>query len=100
MSILLNVEKIINSTSANDTDKGDLIFKEILKSSKDGAEEIVLDFLEIQLVNTAFLNNAIGQLFDQSRFDLNKTRVKVTHMNRSMIPLLKESIITANEKYS
>lgn len=100
MSVNLVIEKIIDSTSADDIAKGNLIFDKICELQSNGEEEVGLDFHDIELVNTAFLNNAIGQLFDRERFDLNRTRVKVTNMNRSMLPLLKESISNANEKYS
>lgn len=52
------------------------------------------------MVNTTFLNNAIGKVFDPKQFDLNKINVKVLNMSETMLDLLRESIKTAILMYS
>lgn len=99
MSKLIMIESIINSKSADDAAKGDKVFYKTRDVCKEVEEEIILDFDKIELVNTAFLNNAIGKLFDRNEFDLSKNIVKVANMQPTMIDLLKESISLAKQKY-
>lgn len=89
---------IISSVTADDDDKGNKVFAEIIELSKEH-NNIVVDFNGIELVNTAFLNNAIGRLFNREEFDLSKCRVKVGNMNEVMMDLLRESIELARQKY-
>ena len=95
------VNKIISSTAADDNDKGDKVYDEIIKIFKENSKiELVIDFDKIELINTAFLNNAIGKLFDSRKnaVDLSKTRFR--NMDSMMIELLRETIMVANERYS
>ncbi len=96
--ITINIKDVINSAIADEDTKGDLVFDEIKKRVKD-EEKIVLDFEKIELVNTAFLNNAVGRLFDSKEYNLDKNPVRIDNMNDNMIELLKESIQVAREKY-
>lgn len=103
MSKIIFVERIIGSKAADDDLKGNKVFEEIKRISQDeneNNEDIVLDFERIELVNTAFLNNAIGQLFNREVFDISKNEVKIRNMQNTMIDLLRESISVANQKYS
>lgn len=94
----LMVKEIIQSVMADDDGKGDLVFQKILEHSKEDSE-ITLDFKGIELVNTAFLNNAVGKIFDKSVFDLGKCNVFVDNMDEMMQDLLKEAIKIAVQKY-
>lgn len=100
MGKLILIQSIIDSKAADDSFKGDKVFEEIKKACENNEEGIIIDFKGIELVNTAFLNNAIGKLFDKEEFNINKNNVKVTNMQKSMVDLLRESISIANEKYS
>lgn len=59
----LNISKIIKNDSAVSSDDGETVYQLILESlrSKEIAE---LDFAGISIITTAFLNTAIGQLYD------------------------------------
>jgi hypothetical protein len=61
--VTLDIRKIINNDSAVSSDDGETVYKLILESlrSKEVAE---LDFAGISIITTAFLNSAIGQLYD------------------------------------
>lgn len=58
-----------------------------------------LDFEEIELVNTAFLNSVIGKLFDGSYFSLSKCNVLVKGMDETKIELITEAIRVDRQKY-
>ena len=96
---ILFIDKIIRSSMADDDTKGDIVFGCILDSEKDGFKEITLDFTEIELVNTAFLNNAIWNLFDTNKFDINKCKILVKGMDETMMDLLQETIRVARQKF-
>ncbi len=96
----INVRTIIESRLADDDKKGDLLFDAIKKKVSAGdIDQILLDFGEVELVNTAFLNNAIGRLYDTDEFDLSRMRIKIVNMENSMLELLKESVKTARLMY-
>lgn len=59
----LNISKIIKNDSAVSSDDGETVYELILESIR--AKEITeLDFAGISIITTAFLNSAIGQLYD------------------------------------
>ena len=94
----IKIKNIINSKVADDAKNGDKVLREI-KANAETYNDIVLDFDEIELADTAFLNNAIGKLFDKDVFNLEECTVKVRNMNTSMMELLKETIMLAQQKY-
>lgn len=59
----LKIKDIISRETAVSSDDGDIVYKSIVKciNSKTIAE---LDFSEITILTTAFLNSAIGQLYN------------------------------------
>ena len=100
MQKTIDIEVIISSRAADDADKGNLVFECIKQScNPDDKTVIILDFENIELVNTAFLNNAIGLLFNRQEFDLLKNSVFIRNMKDTMRDLLKETISLAREKY-
>lgn len=58
------VKDIIGSNKAVSSEKGEIVFKAI-DSSLSQSENIILDFENIELMTTAFLNAAIGQLYSK-----------------------------------
>lgn len=73
----LVIKDIIKSTAADDNEKGNMIFnimKEItISNPKCGVD---IDFKDLQIINTAFLNNAIGRLFRRdSTIPLDEIRI-------------------------
>ncbi|WP_186652346.1 STAS-like domain-containing protein [Streptococcus sp. sy004] len=59
----LIIRDIINSNSANIDKKGNLVFQAI-KERIEKDQPVILDFTGIDTLITAFLNLAIGQLYD------------------------------------
>ena len=98
--IQLKVMDIINSKIAFDDSNGNTLFNKIVEVTKGNFKTVILDFDGIMLVNTAFLNNAIGKLFDKSVYDIEKNRVLIRNMDETKKELLKETISNAVKKYS
>ena len=97
--VIIVINDIIKTNLADDDIKGDNVFKIIKEYAQGGSKEITLNFEGIELVNTAFLNNAIGKLFDKNSFNLSKCNVLVRGMDETMIELLTEAIRVARQKY-
>lgn len=62
----LLINNLINSSFAVKTEDGDLIFKKISEEFKQ-KNKVNLDFQDINLMTTAFLNAAIGQLYSDEK---------------------------------
>ena len=58
----IKVKEVINRDTAVSSDDGDAVYNDILVGLKENLI-IELDFSEITLMTTAFLNSAIGQLY-------------------------------------
>lgn len=97
--VFRQISEIIQSSMADDDTKGDIVFKTVCELEENGYKEITLDFNHIDLVNTAFLNNAIGNLFDRDKFNMNKCKVLVMGMDETMMELLLETIRVARQKF-
>lgn len=97
--IKLKVKEIINTKNAFDNINGDRVFDKIAEVTKDNSNTVVLDFDGIELVNTAFLNNAIGRLFNKEDYNIEKNRVLISNMDDTKKELLKETISNAVKKY-
>lgn len=95
---VIKIQEVINSTSADEDTKGDIIFAKIQEIKKEDSI-LILDFQGIELVNTAFLNNAIGRLFNREEYDIDKNPVRIANMKDSAMDLFKESVRVACEKY-
>lgn len=63
----LIIKDIIESDIAVATEAGDKVFKEIV-FHLNKKNKIVVDFIDISIVTTAFLNAAIGQLYSNEEF--------------------------------
>ena len=50
-------------------------------------------------VNTAFLNNSIGRLFNKEDYNIEKNRALISNMDDTKKELLKETISNAVKKY-
>lgn len=102
----IKIYDVLKSKVADDQLKGDAVFNAVLsevevsKHNKGESNiEIILDFKDIELINTAFLNNAIGKLFDKSQYNINEHKVFIKDMDEHVIDLLKEVISSARKKY-
>ncbi|QAA31335.1 STAS-like domain-containing protein [Clostridium manihotivorum] len=93
------VRDILKSNVAISKDDGDIVFNQI-KTEIENKNSILIDFKNIDLINTAFLNNAIGKIYFipiEKRMD---TTVRIVNFPLEVMELLEEVINTAKEKAS
>ncbi len=96
----LIVKNIIDSDIAVATDAGDKVFNEIVHHlSKQHA--VILDFNEITILTTAFLNAAIGQLYSNDSFssEFLNDNLKVINVQSEDKPLFSMVIRRAKEYF-
>lgn len=95
---ILKVKDIIGSSYASATDHGDLIFKKIDSLFKQ-SEEVIIDFDEIDIIVSTFLNASIGQLYGYYTSEFIRTHLKVKNMSNDDLNILKKVIERAREYF-
>jgi len=94
----LMIKDIIGSDIASDNEQGDLIFDEIVSGVDNHEKQIFLDFSDLKLITTAFLNNAIGKLYKKYSMQELKGLLKVKKIkNKNDLELLRLVVLNAIE---
>ena len=94
----LMIKDIIGSDIASDNEQGDLIFDEIVSGVDNNEKQIFLDFSDLKLITTAFLNNAIGKLYKKYSTQELKGLLKVKNIkNKNDLELLRLVVLNALE---
>ena len=93
----LVIRDIINSNSANLDEKGELVFQAIKKRIEED-QPVTLDFTGIDTLITAFLNLAIGQLYDLKPANELTKLVKIKRSTVSDSHFQKIALVLTNSK--
>lgn len=96
----LSIKDMINNNLAVSTEDGDIVYNAINSSLQKG-EKVELDFNNIFVITTAFLNVAIGKLYGNKEFNsefLNHN-IKLSNVEQDDIILFKKVIDTAKEYF-
>jgi len=96
--IRISIFEQIGSSAAVSSEDGDLLYKRILK----GLEEdvvVILDFMNIELVTSTFLNAAIGQLYSRYDSPFLRAHLKVEKFAKEDLELLKKVVERAKEYF-
>lgn len=93
----LVIRDIINSNSANLDEKGELVFQAIKKRIEED-QPVTLDFTGIDTLITAFLNLAIGQLYDLKPVNELTKLVKIKRSTVSDSHFQKIALVLTNSK--
>jgi len=73
---------------------------DVIKEALDKRELVYLDFKEMELMTTAFLNALIGKLYSEFTSEYLNTYLKIKYISPSDVPLLKKVIDTAKLYFS
>ncbi len=95
----LNVKDIIGSDIAVSTVYGDILYKKIIEAFSQN-KQVELDFSGIDIITTAFLNAAIGQLYSSYKGEKLNKSIKLINIADEDILLLKKVIQRAKEYFS
>jgi hypothetical protein len=96
---IINIKKFINGEKAVSSDDGDILFIKIEQLIK---EKIIveLDFAEITIMTTAFLNSAIGQLYSEFKSDELNRFIRLINVQEEDALLFKKVISRAKEFFA
>ena len=95
----LIVSEIVGGDSAVSTDAGTRVYKK-LEEAFSKAEAVVLDFNGVEMMTTAFLNAAIGQLYSNYSGDELNRRLKLANVADDDKILFKKVVTRAREYFS
>jgi len=96
--VQLIVKQIIEKETAVSSDDGETIYKKIDENLKSG-DTVELDFSEISIITTAFLNTAIGQLYSIYNGEQLNAQLKLTNVAPEDKILFKKVVDRAKEYF-
>ena len=97
--IRINIYNIIGNSFAIEAEDGEIVYKRIEKSF-DEMRVVILDFQNIEMLTSAFLNTSIGQLYGKYPSEIMKSSLSVENMLPEDVILLKRVVETAKLFYS
>lgn len=97
--IKINVFEQIDSNAAVSSEDGVLLFKKIVKGLGEKDVLLILDFTNITLITSTFLNTAIGQLYNKYDSPFLRERLKVANLANEDLELLKKVVERAKEYF-
>ncbi|MEQ6121631.1 STAS-like domain-containing protein [Reichenbachiella sp. MALMAid0571] len=93
--VRINIFEAIGGDGAISVDDGDMIYSKVEKAVLKNAQ-VILDFQNIKLITTAFLNAAIGQLYGNFSTELIKEKLSLENVAQEDLPTFK--IVTNRAK--
>ena len=97
-NITINIINIVGDALCIETESGEKVFqsiKKILQKNK----KVTLSFLNVKMLTTAFLNTAIGKLYNDFSEDKIRDSIKIEDMSQSGLIALKRVVETAKLFY-
>lgn len=95
---VLKVSKIINKNLAVTTDEGDLLFQKIDENFEKKIP-VTLDFSDLELIISAFLNAAIGQLYGKYSGDFLRKHIFIQDLSPEDTTILIKVIERAKQYF-
>jgi hypothetical protein len=96
--ITINIVNIIGDVYGVEAEEGQKVFELIAKAFTD-KKKVLLSFQNIEMLTTAFLNTAIGQLYKDFSEGFIKENLKVSDISNSGKVALKRVVDTAKLYY-
>lgn len=97
--IKINIFEQIGSNAAVSSEDGEMLYGRIMKGLAEKEVIIILDFTNIELITSTFLNAAIGQLYNKYDSPFLRERLKVENMAGEDLELLKKVVERAKEYF-
>lgn len=94
----LLVKEVIKSSIAVSSEDGHVVFNRI-KQILDDKQKIVIDFQDIEMLTTAFLNAAIGQLYSEYTSELLNESIHFANVDEDDKILFKKVVLRAREYF-
>lgn len=94
----INVKEIIQSPHAMTTDAGELVYN-IIDEHFQHNKEVIVDFKDISLIISTFLNASIGQLYGKYDTKFIQSHLVVQNMTSDDLFVLKLVVDTAKDYF-
>jgi predicted DNA-binding protein with PD1-like motif len=94
----ISVANVIGDIYGVEADEGQKVY-ELIKKAFAENRQVALSFLNIEMLTTAFLNTAIGQLYRDYSEEKIKENLRVEHISSSGKVILKRVVDTAKLFY-
>jgi len=98
-STTINIVNTIGDVYGVEAEDGQKVY-ELLRKAIDGGHKVILSFLNVEMLTTAFLNTAIGQLYKDYSEEQVKQHLQVIDISDSGKVALKRVVDTAKLFYS
>ena len=96
--ITINIFELIASHAAVSTDDGESVFERIEKAFKNDVK-VILDFNNIKLITSTFLNSSVGKLYGIYESEFLKSHLGLANMGDDDLVLLKKVVDRAKEYF-
>lgn len=97
--VKINIYNEVGGRAAVSDADGNKLFEKITLALR-GGNSVLLDFINIEILTSAFLNTAIGQLYKEDySVDFLRQNVKTINMQAEDREILKNVLIRAKEYY-
>lgn len=96
--IKINIFELIASHAAVSTTDGENLFERIKKAFDSGIK-VILDFNNIELITSTFLNSSVGRLYGHYSKDFIKGHLSIENMSSDDLVLLKKVVDRAKEYF-
>ncbi len=94
----INIYELIKNNTAISSDYGEIVFKKIIDAFNN-KKKVMLNFQNLNIVTSTFLNAAIGQLYDKYNSAFLNTNLKIEKISKEDFELLKKVIERAKEYF-
>lgn len=98
-TIKLIVYNVIGNSFCTESDDGQIVFGRLEKAFKEN-QTVQIDFQNIEMITSAFLNAAVGQLYRDYKEGFIREHLSVKNMLPEDLALLKRTVDTAKLFYS
>ncbi len=95
----LNIFQVVGSEIAVSSENGNEVFEKIKQAIQHG-KTVILDFNNLKIITTAFLNSAIGQLYSIFKSEELQQKLKIENIEDSDKLLLKTVTDRAKEYFA
>jgi len=97
--IKINVFEQIAGSAAVSSEDGEELFNKIVKGLEEKDVLLILDWTNITLITSTFLNTSIGQLYSRYDSSFLRERLKIENLTKEDMELLKRVIERAKEYF-
>jgi len=96
--VKISIFEQIGGNAAVSSEDGELLFERILRGVENDVR-VILNFNNIELITSTFLNAAIGQLYSKYDSSFLREHLKVENLSREDLELLKKVVERAKEYF-